>query len=68
MSQILNYLKSKKLKFNVDKTKRILITTPYKYSNLHTNEKNAFIDGSKIEIVDYHLNFNAHFNYIHKKY
>lgn len=56
----------------------MLITTLYKYDNLNINDKNLFIDGVKIEIVsevkylgfivDCHLNFNAIFNYIHKKY
>ncbi|KAJ8977797.1 hypothetical protein NQ317_000053 [Molorchus minor] len=66
-----------KLKLNISKTKAMLISTPYKYKQINLNEITLTIDSTRIEIVeetkylglviDSHLNFIPHFNYIHKK-
>ncbi|KAJ8980268.1 hypothetical protein NQ317_018434 [Molorchus minor] len=70
-------VKSNKLKLNISKTKAMLISTPYKYKQINLNEITLTIDSTRIEIVeetkylglviDSHLNFIPHFNYIHKK-
>lgn len=77
LRQISQYLKNNKLKLNIAKTKAMIITTQYKYKNININTINLSIDNNNIELVtnvkylgfviDNHLQFNAHFDYIQKK-
>ncbi|KAJ8973423.1 hypothetical protein NQ317_016706 [Molorchus minor] len=77
IEKIYHYGVRGKLKLNISKTKAMLISTPYKYKQINLNEITLTIDNTRIEIVeetkylglviDSHLNFTPHFNYIHKK-
>lgn len=71
------YLKMNKLKLNVNKSKAMIITTPYKYNQISNNQISIEINNEQIEIVkeikylgfmlDNHLLFSGHFEYIKKK-
>lgn len=75
MKVMSNYLRLKKMKLNVNKTKAMIITSKRK----NVNKENIFIeiDGEKIEfvneikylgfIIDDKLNLDAHIDYICKK-
>lgn len=77
LNNIATYLKTNKLKLNVDKTKAMILTTPFKYRELNLNQIEIKIDNQKIELVtefkylgfmlDNNLSLNIHFDYIQKK-
>lgn len=77
LDRIEQYLNINKLKLNVDKTKAMILTTKYKYSQINTDILDISIYGSRIEIVtkikylgfyiDNLLTYKDHFEYIKKK-
>lgn len=77
LANLKKYFNINKLVLNVNKTKAMIITTPYKYTNINISSIKIHINNKSIEIVneykylgfiiDNNLTFKNHFQYIQKK-
>ena len=77
LCKIQKYFNVNKLILNANKTKAMIITTPYKHTNININNVNLQLNNSSIEIVlefkylgfilDNTLSFKKHSQYIQKK-